>query len=200
MVKKVFIGNVNGKEFNNEDEFRKAAAEAIRQGGDKLCVSSYYKEVKCDCENCSGQEEIPVLKEVDIVPRKIKMRAGNLKIYEMPVGFNSIITKITKENLKEISNFIDSELASCAKNKQGFLNKKEALQKDLEDVENNINETDSYINYYKILKSKLPVSDTKENKEENKPKNDGYERVDEILKVFDSFGKFLDATGFLKSK
>lgn len=42
---KKFIGNVNGREYYNECDFKKAAAEAIANGDEQLCISSYYKEI-----------------------------------------------------------------------------------------------------------------------------------------------------------
>lgn len=39
---KKFVGNVNGKSFDNEEDFNKAADEAIKKNDGNLSISSYY--------------------------------------------------------------------------------------------------------------------------------------------------------------
>lgn len=39
---KKFVGNVNGKSFDNEEDFNKAADEAIKKNDGTLSISSYY--------------------------------------------------------------------------------------------------------------------------------------------------------------
>lgn len=45
---KKFIGNVNGKSFDNEDDFNKAADEAIKSNDGNLSISSYYSYTSDD--------------------------------------------------------------------------------------------------------------------------------------------------------
>ena len=41
---KKFVGKVNGTDFNDEEEFRKAAKKAMKEGGNLLDISYYYEE------------------------------------------------------------------------------------------------------------------------------------------------------------
>ena len=45
---KKFIGNVNGKSFDNEEDFNKAADEAIKKNDGNLSISSYYSYTSDD--------------------------------------------------------------------------------------------------------------------------------------------------------
>jgi hypothetical protein len=45
---KKFVGNVNGKSFDNEEDFNKAADEAIRKNDGNLSISSYYSYTSDD--------------------------------------------------------------------------------------------------------------------------------------------------------
>lgn len=50
MIKKVFKGSINGKEYTNEQEFRKALIEAIDSGED-INASSRYETKEISEEN-----------------------------------------------------------------------------------------------------------------------------------------------------
>jgi hypothetical protein len=45
---KKFVGNVNGKSFDNEEDFNKAANEAIEKNDGNLSISSYYSYTSDD--------------------------------------------------------------------------------------------------------------------------------------------------------
>ena len=45
---KKFVGNVNGKSFDNEEDFNKAADEAIKKNDGNLSISSYYSYTSDD--------------------------------------------------------------------------------------------------------------------------------------------------------
>lgn len=45
---KKFVGNVNGKSFDNEEDFNKAADEAIKKNDGTLSISSYYSYTSDD--------------------------------------------------------------------------------------------------------------------------------------------------------
>ena len=48
LVMKKFVGNVNGKSFDNEEDFNKAADEAIKKNDGTLSISSYYSYTSDD--------------------------------------------------------------------------------------------------------------------------------------------------------
>ena len=46
-----FVGYVNGKSYTNEEDFNKAAQEAIKKNEDNLSITSYYKYTSDKKEN-----------------------------------------------------------------------------------------------------------------------------------------------------
>ena len=63
LIMKKFVGNVNGTSFDNEEEFNKAAEEAIKAGGKKLDISSY----SYFCDDDEKKEETEEKKEDNFV-------------------------------------------------------------------------------------------------------------------------------------
>ena len=57
---KKFVGNVNGKNFDNEAEFLKAAEAAMKNGEDNFSISSYYRysSTKADNETEEQKEQV----------------------------------------------------------------------------------------------------------------------------------------------
>ena len=60
---KKFVGNVNGKTFDNEAEFLNAAEAAMKNGEDNLSISSYYRvtdDAECDDNEKENVNNKPV--------------------------------------------------------------------------------------------------------------------------------------------
>ena len=54
---KKFVGLVNGKSFDNEKDWTKAAQEAIKNDSENLSISSYYKYTNDDVEKVEEKED-----------------------------------------------------------------------------------------------------------------------------------------------
>ena len=93
---KVFVGNVNGQTFDNEYDFKIAAAEALLKGDtNQMCISSYFKETV----DVKKNEYVSIS---DITPKDDK--------YTLPEDSIQKFHKLSEENVKELADFLMGEI------------------------------------------------------------------------------------------
>lgn len=153
---KKFIGNVNGKSFDNLKDFNEAAAEAIKANDDNLSISSYYSYV--DDEN----KEVPVIEDDKklskedyvIINQKPSVLFGG-KVLDYKISDDLKKRLVEASNKKEIhdtsisildwvNNNIDSDSESVKKLQIEI----ERLQDELYEKEESVKELRARKNYY----------------------------------------------------
>lgn len=136
---RVFVGTVNGKSFDNENDFNKAAVDALKSNDGQMVISSYYTykedpkpvEKKKTGENLSedkwkiGELDIPVCGDGEIYyklgddKKELLKSAGNrveiigrALAYAKDCGENA---KKSKENISELNRKLDGYMIEIEK-------------------------------------------------------------------------------------
>lgn len=157
-----FVGKVNGKSFDNEKDFEKAAAEAIKKNDGTLAISSYY--------SYSDDEEPAKIEEKET--KKIGKKNNNLKekdyvINDQVAGVNDDKTLYypvsdelkkklrdadNKDEIKSVSEKKTLALTDLVKKKQEDVKELdrqiESLQDKLYEIQESILELDAQKLYY----------------------------------------------------
>lgn len=184
---KQFVGKINGKEYNNENDFINALKNL--SSCENLLVSSFYKEVS------------------DI---NVKSLIPNEK-FEVPNEFVNNINNVSSKNFEEVKTFIQDQMNEW-KEKLDTLNKVslELLQKynkikelTAENDDKVRNATDNY-NYYNTLNRLVTITPniTSDDKHvevnKNKSINEKDMSIYDVFDIVNDFSKFLNEVGFWK--
>lgn len=216
---KKFVGNVNGKEFTNVDEFTKAVNDAIASGESPMMISSYYKDCDCGCdeiEGCKCKKQVDEKKPAIVEDVKKPLDVNTILLtrespksgdtYKIPVNAKEAFDKAS--NIDEIKKAIDEKISANnttikIDNLQiGNLNKKiEEYTNKIADYTKDKDEAYSQIAYYNTLKGIID-DENKESEDEKvvaseslKKDENAYSLVSDML---DGFDKFLSDVGFWK--
>lgn len=221
---KKFVGNVNGTEFTNVDEFTKAVNDAIASGESPMMISSYYKDCDCgknECEECKcsckkqiddkiqSTEKTPLNLDSILLTRE-STKCGD--VYRVPSNAKELLDNAS--NIEEIKKSIEERIRannSIIRNDNlqiGNLNKKiEEYNKRIANYNNEKDEANSQISYYNSLKEIID-SNTDDVKVEEKKENEKFIASDSLKKdktaynlisdIVDDFDKFLSDVGFWK--
>ena len=170
MSSKVFKGYVNGKEFTDFDEFKKASEDAIKSG--TYSISSRYLDTKEEDEDEKAPEHVHVQDFLNTKDGVIKQR--NLFILWLRDEF-------TKENKDDVKKEVRSRIEECRKEVSELLDKQEALRND-------------YTEKYNTLEDK--IKELRKQQEEVKNKieeavNEEY-RLHDLKRYFNSVEMSLD--------
>lgn len=169
---KKFVGYVNGKSFDNEKDFSKAALEAINSDEDNIAISSYYSYVNDVEEKEEKHEELPPVDPyyVDESEYTLQNVEGKSKEY--------VVSEELEKKLQNASNKLDiiakaksliSTYEKAYKEREYKVNtlkyEIENLQDELQENEDLIKDLNGRISYYKTI---IDVVDAEEPKTETK--------------------------------
>ena len=115
---KKFVGNVNGKSFDNEEDFNKAADEAIKKNDGNLSISSYYSYTSDDeqdtTEDARTDDKYVSTYEYFLGERKPENVSADSVEYEVPeVLIQRIKEASNKDSIRKnveyhVNNLVDS--------------------------------------------------------------------------------------------
>ena len=173
---KKFVGNVNGKSFDNEEDFNKAADAAIKKNDGTLSISSYYSYTSDSVEENKDDDKFVSTSEYLIGGRKPDKVTSDSVEYNFP---DVLATRIKEASNKDsirknveyyVSNLVDS-IHKCSKEVDELEREIEGLQKRLYEKIDVQKDLKGKRKYYNTI---LDILDREETKEEVKeePKKD----------------------------
>jgi DNA repair exonuclease SbcCD ATPase subunit len=135
MSKCVFKGYVNGKEFTDFDDFKKASEDAIKSGS--YSISSRYLDTKEDDDNEEDAEPAPVYVQDFLNTKDDVNKQRNAFMCWLRNDFK-------KENKDDVKKEVRSRIEECRKNVSELLDEEEASRNNYtekyNDLEYNIKE------------------------------------------------------------
>ena len=207
---KKFVGLVNGKSFDNEEDFNKAAQEAIESNEGNLAISSYYSYTndedgdKGDDRYVSTNEYFLGNRKPDKVEKLDSSMVGlsgysNVEYTLSPELEERLKVASNKNNIKENINYHVTKLVNNIKHYKEELRetekKIEVLQKNLYEQQELLLDQEGRRKYYNHLLDVLEIPE--EMNEEKKTKEDYVkpevkDKVKEILAGTSYNGSLLD--------
>lgn len=168
-----FVGNVNGKSFDNEEDFNKAADEAIKKNDGTLSISSYYSYTSDSVEENKDDDKFVSTSEYLIGGRKPDKVTSDSVEYKVS---DELVTRIKEASNKDsirknvkyyVSNLVDS-IHKCSKEVDELEREIESLQKSLYEKINERKELEGRWRYYDAILDYLDEPEVEETKEETK--------------------------------
>ena len=173
MSLKKFVGNVNGKSFDNEEDFNKAADEAIKKNDGTLSISSYYSYTSDSVEENKDDDKFVSTSEYLIGGRKPDKVTSDSVEYNFP---DVLATRIKEASNKDsirknveyyVSNLVDS-IQNYSKSVDKLEHEIESLQKNLYEKINERKELEGRWRYYDAILDYLDEPEVEETKKEVK--------------------------------
>lgn len=170
---KKFVGNVNGKSFDNEEDFNKEAKEAIKKNDGTLSISSYYSYTSDGVEENKDDDKFVSTSEYLIGGRKPDKVTSDSVEYKVS---DELVTRIKEASNKDIirknverhvNNLVDS-IHKCSKEVDELEREIESLQKSLYEKINERKELEGRWRYYDAILDYLDEPEVEETKEEVK--------------------------------
>ena len=170
---KKFVGNVNGKSFDNEEDFNKEAKEAIKKNDGTLSISSYYSYTSDGVEENKDDDKFVSTSEYLIGGRKPDKVTSDSVEYNFP---DVLVTRIKEASNKDIirknverhvNNLVDS-IQNYSKSVDKLEHEIESLQKSLYEKINERKELEGRWRYYDAILDYLDEPEVEETKEETK--------------------------------
>ena len=170
---KKFVGNVNGKSFDNEEDFNKEAKEAIKKNDGTLSISSYYSYTSDSVEENKDDDKFVSTSEYLIGGRKPDKVTSDSVEYNFP---DVLATRIKEASNKDsirknveyyVSNLVDS-IHKCSKEVDELEREIEGLQKRLYEKIDVQKELKGKRKYYNTILDYLDEPEVEEVKEEVK--------------------------------
>lgn len=220
---KKFVGNVNGKNFDNEEEFSKAASKAMNDGGTNLDISYYYAETSDDekKDEDGGKDAVEEKKddsnfvhtheyflgsrEPDVVNDdgsvKFNVPDGLLKRINTSINRDSIKKKL-EYHLGSLGDMISrdcNKVESIQMDIASLKNKISNFEQTLKDTQQNIKVLKGKYNYYHEIIDYIQETDEKaiaEQESKERPARDGKDFKSSLLDM--SAFEFLKQLGFIK--
>ena len=183
---KKFVGNVNGKSFDNEEDFNKEAKEAIKKNDGTLSISSYYSYTSDGVEENKDDDKFVSTSEYLIGGRKPDKVTSDSVEYNFP---DVLATRIKEASNKDsirknveyyVSNLVDS-IHKCSKEVDELEREIEGLQKRLYEKIDVQKELKGKRKYYNTILDYLDEPEVEETKEEVKEEHEK-EYVKPIIK------------------
>ena len=141
---KKFVGNVNGKSFDNEEDFNKAADEAIKSNDGNLSISSYYSYTKDDEDEDKekkADDHFVSTYEYFLGDRKPDTVDTDGVVYNVSEKLKARLEEASnKENIKESVNYHVEKLVNTIHSEE---KKENELQKEIENLQNKLYEYES---------------------------------------------------------
>ena len=170
---KKFVGNVNGKSFDNEEDFNKEAKEAIKKNDGTLSISSYYSYTSDSVEENKDDDKFVSTSEYLIGDRKPDKVTSDSVEYKVS---DELVTRIKEASNKDIirknverhvNNLVDS-IQNYSKSVDKLEHEIESLQKSLYEKINERKELEGRWRYYDAILDYLDEPEVEETKEETK--------------------------------
>lgn len=172
-----FVGNVNGKSFDNEEDFNKAADEAIKKNDGTLSISSYYSYTSDSVEENKDDDKFVSTSEYLIGGRKPDKVTSDSVEYKVS---DELVTRIKEASNKDIirknverhvNNLVDS-IQNYSKSVDKLEHEIESLQKSLYEKINERKELEGRWRYYDTILDYLDEPEVEETKEEVKEEHE----------------------------
>ena len=197
---KKFIGNVNGVEYTNREDFNEAVKKAMEKQDEPLSITSYEKivsdeEQEVKTKNILNNDDF----EIELESDKVVSSNGDVE-YNIPDGLEEKLKNCdNKEEVRSHIFLLMDEWSRCLSN----------TNKDIEDCEKTTKEATATferqkerrnllvggIKYYEKLLSFVEVLEESKKKEPTiKPKIN----KDMFDEIFEDFGSFLKRKGFFE--
>ena len=173
LVMKKFVGNVNGKSFDNEEDFNKEAKEAIKKNDGTLSISSYYSYTSDSVDENKDDDKFVSTSEYLIGGRKPDKVTSDSVEYNFP---DVLATRIKEASNKDsirknveyyVSNLVDS-IQNYSKSVDKLEHEIESLQKSLYEKINERKELEGRWRYYDAILDYLDEPEVEETKKEVK--------------------------------
>lgn len=170
---KKFVGNVNGKSFDNEEDFNKEAKEAIKKNDGTLSISSYYSYTSDGVEENKDDDKFVSTSEYLIGGRKPDKVTSDSVEYKVS---DELVTRIKEASNKDIirknverhvNNLVDS-IQNYSKSVDKLEHEIESLQKSLYEKIDVQKELKGKRKYYNTILDYLDEPEVEETKEETK--------------------------------
>ena len=170
---KKFVGNVNGKSFDNEEDFNKEAKEAIKKNDGTLSISSYYSYTSDSVEENKDDDKFVSTSEYLIGDRKPDKVTSDSVEYKVS---DELVTRIKEASNKDIirknverhvNNLVDS-IQNYSKSVDKLEHEIESLQKSLYEKINERKELEGRWRYYDAILDYLDEPEVEETKKEVK--------------------------------
>ena len=170
---KKFVGNVNGKSFDNEEDFNKEAKEAIKKNDGTLSISSYYSYTSDSVEENKDDDKFVSTSEYLIGDRKPDKVTSDSVEYKVS---DELVTRIKEASNKDIikknverhvNNLVDS-IQNYSKSVDKLEHEIESLQKRLYEKIDVQKELKGKRKYYNTILDYLDEPEVEETKEETK--------------------------------
>lgn len=191
---KKFVGLVNGKSFDNVEDWKNAANEAIKNNDETLSISSYYSYL-------DNEEEEKETKDKNYLPAGEYILVSQEpeakdKGYVFPVS-DELSKKIhnasNKDDIRDnVQNLIETytdEIINSEKEMKELETKIEKLQSDLYDKDEKVKKLYAYKEYYENISNSLPehVKETSPEKEVKKSiTSDDVKRIFGSTSIYDA--------------
>ena len=170
---KKFVGNVNGKSFDNEEDFNKEAKEAIKKNDGTLSISSDYSYTSDSVEENKDDDKFVSTSEYligDRKPDKVTSDSVEYKVSdELVTSIKEASNKdIIKKNVeRHVNNLVDS-IQNYSKSVDKLEHEIESLQKRLYEKIDVQKELKGKRKYYNAILDYLDEPEVEETKEEVK--------------------------------
>lgn len=173
---KKFVGNVNGKSFDNEEDFNKAADEAIRKNDGNLSISSYYSYISDDDkedEKDDNDDKFVSTYEYFLGNKKPDNVTSDSVEYEVPESLVQRIKEASnkdsiRKNVEYHRNYLVDGMSKQSVEIDDLQSDIEHLQKRLYDKIHDQNDLQGRRRYYNTILDILDEAEAEETKEEVK--------------------------------
>jgi len=174
---KKFVGNVNGKSFDNEEDFNKAADEAIRKNDGNLSISSYYSYTSDDNDvkkiEDKKDDKFVSTYEYFLGNKKPNNVTSDSVEYEVPESLVQRIKEASnkdsiRKNVEYHRNYLVDGMSKQSMEIDDLQSDIEHLQKRLYDKIHDQNDLQGRRRYYNTLLDILDEAEAEETKEEVK--------------------------------
>ena len=172
---KKFVGSVNGKSFDNEEDFNKAADEAIKKNDGNLSISSYYSYTSDDEKSSDDVKDDKFVStyEYFLGDKKPDNVTSDSVEYEVPESLTQKIKEASnKDSIRKnveyhVNNLVDS-IHKYDKDVDKLESEIEGLQKRLYEKIDEQKDLKGRRRYYNTILDILDEAETEESKEEVK--------------------------------
>lgn len=222
---KKFVGNVNGKSFDNEEDFNKAANEAIEKNDGNLSISSYYSYTSDGVEENKDDDKFVSTNEYflgDRKPTKVEKldssRIGSFGYTNVEYGVSPELEERLKvaTNKNSIKENIDYHIAKLSNTIKEYRKDIEEIEKSIDELQKKLYEQQESLldkegrrKYYNHILDIIESSESEKSKKDSDGLNDVKktetieEKKNRIKKVLDvdpdtSLFTFLTQLGFFK--
>ena len=170
---KKFVGNVNGKSFDNEEDFNKEAKEAIKKNDGTLSISSYYSYTSDSVEENKDDDKFVSTSEYLIGGRKPDKVTSDSVEYNFPDVLATRIKEASNKDIirknveRHVNNLVDI-IQNYSKSVDKLEHEIESLQKSLYEKINERKDLEGRWRYYDAILDYLDEPEVEETKEETK--------------------------------